>query len=100
MTNACKAASSLKALLHRGRIVTAPGAYDAQSALLIEQAGFDAIYLTGNGQPASMLGLPDVGLITLTEMSERVRCTRAVTRVPLIADADVGYGSMISVRRA
>jgi 2-methylisocitrate lyase-like PEP mutase family enzyme len=90
---------SLKALLQRGRIVAAPGAYDALSALLIEQAGFEAIYLTGNGQAASMLGLPDVGLITLTEMAERVRCIRAVTTVPLIADADVGYGSLINVRR-
>jgi 2-methylisocitrate lyase-like PEP mutase family enzyme len=91
---------SLKALLQRGRIVAAPGAYDAFSALLVERAGFEAIYLTGNGQAASMLGLPDVGLITLTEMAERVRCTRAVTTVPLIADADVGYGSLINVRRA
>jgi 2,3-dimethylmalate lyase len=90
---------SLRALLQRGRIVAAPGAYDALSALLIEQAGFEAIYLTGNGQAASMLGLPDIGLITLTEMAERVRCIRAVTTVPLIADADVGYGSLINVRR-
>lgn len=94
------AASSLKTLLQRGRIVAAPGAYDALSALLVEQAGFEAIYMTGNGQAASMLGLPDVGLITLTEMADRVRCTRAVTTVPLIADADVGYGSLIMVRRA
>ena len=91
---------SLRARLRRGGIVTAPGAYDALSALLIEQAGFEAIYLTGNGQAASMLGLPDVGLVTLTEMAGRVRCTRAVTSLPLIADADVGYGSLLSVRRA
>ena len=94
------AAPSLKSLIGRGRIVVAPGAYDALSALLIEQAGFEAIYLTGNGQAASMLGLPDVGLVTLTEMAGRVRCTRAVTSLPLIADADVGYGSLLSVRRA
>lgn len=91
---------SLRPLLGRGRIVVAPGAYDALSALLIEQAGFAAIYLTGNGQTASMLGLPDIGLITLTEMAERVRCIRAVTTLPLIADADVGYGSLLNVRRA
>ena len=95
-----RAVPSLRALLQRGRIVTAPGAFDALSALLIEQAGFEAIYLTGNGQAASMLGLPDVGLITLTEMADRVRCIRAVTSAPLIADADVGYGSLINVRRA
>ena len=91
---------NLKALIQRGEIVAAPGAYDALSALLIEQAGFDAIYLTGNGQAASMLGLPDVGLITLTEMAERVRAIRAICLAPLIADADVGYGSLINVRRA
>jgi 2,3-dimethylmalate lyase len=94
-----RAAHSLRALLKHGRIVAAPGAYDALSALLIERAGFKAIYLTGNGQAASMLGLPDVGLITLTEMAERIRCIRGVTTVPLIADADVGYGSLINVRR-
>jgi 2-methylisocitrate lyase-like PEP mutase family enzyme len=91
---------TLKALIERGKIVAAPGAYDALSALLIEQAGFEAIYLTGNGQAASMLGLPDVGLITLTEMADRVRATRAICTVPLIVDADVGYGSLINVRRA
>ena len=91
---------SLKSLIGRGGLVAAPGAYDALSALMIEQAGFEAIYLTGNGQAASMTGLPDVGFITLTEMTERVRYTRAVTNVPLIADADVGYGTHINVWRA
>jgi 2-methylisocitrate lyase-like PEP mutase family enzyme len=94
------AAPSLQLVLQRGGIVVAPGAYDALSALLVEQAGFEVIYLTGNGQAASMLGLPDVGLITLTEMAERVRSIRAVTTVSLIADADVGYGSLLNVRRA
>ncbi len=100
MTQTNGAAPSLKALFEQRKIVTAPGAYDALSALLIEQAGFEAIYLTGNGQAASMLGLPDVGLITLSEMAERVRSIRAVTTAPLIADADVGYGSLINVHRA
>ena len=100
MTHGNRAAPPLRPLLGRGRIVVAPGAYDALSALLIEQAGFEAIYLTGNGQTASMLGLPDLGFITLTEMAERVRCIRAVTTLPLIADADVGYGSLLNVRRA
>ena len=100
MEQSSHVATSLRALLQRGTIVTAPGAYDMLSALLIEQAGFEAIYMTGNGQAASMLGLPDVGLITLTEMAERIRCTHAVTTVPVIADADVGYGSLINLRRA
>jgi 2-methylisocitrate lyase-like PEP mutase family enzyme len=99
MTADAGSAGSLRSLIQAGRIVAAPGAYDALSALLIEQAGFPAIYMTGNGQTASALGLPDVGLITLTEMAERVRRLRAVTSVPLIVDADVGYGSLIMVRR-
>lgn len=92
--------TSLRLRLRRGTILIVPGAYDALSALLVEQAGFEAVYLTGNGQAASMLGLPDVGLITLTEMADRIRSIRAVTKVPLVADADVGYGSLINVRRA
>ena len=90
---------SLRALLRRDGIVVAPGAYDMLSALLIEQVGFECVYLTGNGQAASMLGVPDVGLITLSEMAERVRATRACVGIPLIADADIGYGSYISVQR-
>jgi 2,3-dimethylmalate lyase len=81
-------------------IVVAPGAYDVLSALLIEQAGFDCIYLTGNGQAASALGLPDLGLITFSEMAERTRQTALRTTLPLIVDADDGYGSLLSLQRA
>jgi 2-methylisocitrate lyase-like PEP mutase family enzyme len=97
--NSNGAARSLRALIQPGKIVAAAGAYDSLSALLIEQAGFEAIYMTGNGQASSMLGYPDVGFITLTEMTDRVRHTRAVTSVPLIVDADVGYGTYINVWR-
>ena len=100
MTTPNGATPSLKTLIGRGKIIAAPGAYNALSAIIAEQAGFEAVYLTGNGQASSMLGLPDVGLITLTEMAERVRAIRSVTTVPLIADADVGYGSLLNVRRA
>ncbi len=91
---------TLRTLLDAGRIVAAPGVYDALSALIAEQSGFGALYLTGNGQASSMIGMPDVGLITLTEMADRVRAIRAVTTAALIADADVGYGSLLNVRRA
>ena len=91
---------TLKTLIARGKIVAAPGVYDALSALIAEHTGFEALYLTGNGQSSSMIGLPDVGLITLTEMADRVRAIRAVTSAALIADADVGYGSLLNVRRA
>ena len=91
---------TLKTLIARGKIVAAPGVYDALSALIAEQNSFEALYLTGNGQSSSMIGMPDVGLITLTEMADRVRAIRAVTSAALIADADVGYGSLLNVRRA
>src|SRR5439155_22786531 len=73
--------------------------YDMLSALLIQECGFPCVYLTGNGQAASSLGVPDVGLITLTEMADRVRRTRACIDLPLIADADVGYGSFVLIQR-
>ena len=81
-------------------VVVAPGAYDVLSARLVERAGFNCIYLTGNGQAASALGLPDLGLITLSEMAERTRQTALRTNAPLIVDADDGYGSLLSLRRA
>jgi 2-methylisocitrate lyase-like PEP mutase family enzyme len=92
--------ASLKELLASSEIVVSPGAYDVLSALLVERAGFDSIYLTGNGQGASALGLPDLGFITLTEMAARVRATAMRTTAALIVDADVGYGSLLSLRRA
>lgn len=91
--------TSLRSLLGQNRIVVAPGAYDMLSALLIRECGFECVYLTGNGQAASTLGVPDVGLITLTEMADRVRQTRACVDLPLIADADVGYGSFLLIQR-
>lgn len=69
------------------------------SALLVQEAGFSCVYLTGNGQAASALGVPDVGLITLTEMAERVRRTAACVDLPIIADGDTGYGSFLLIQR-
>ena len=100
MSKVSSSPRTLQSLLACGKIVAAPGVYDALSALISEQAGFEALYLTGNGQTASMIGMPDVGLITLTEMADRVRAIRAITSAALIADADVGYGSLLNVRRA
>lgn len=91
---------SLRELVAADGITVAPGAYDVLSALLVEKAGFSCIYLTGNGQAASMLGLPDLGLITSSEMATRIRHTADRTNVPLIADADVGYGSLLALQRA
>ena len=90
----------LRELLAGPDLVVAPGAYDALSARLIAQAGFSAVYMTGFGTSASVLGQPDVGLLTMSEMVSRASALAAVVGdLPLIADADTGYGNPINVRR-
>ncbi len=79
--------------------VLLPGCYDALGARLIEQAGFDAAYMTGFGTAASLLGRPDVGLLTATEMLDNLRRIVAATDLPVIADADTGYGNPVNVIR-
>lgn len=76
-----------------------PGCYDALGARLIEQAGFDAVYMTGFGTAAGLLGRPDVGLLGLGEMVDNVRRIVAATDRPVVADADTGYGNPINVIR-
>jgi 2-methylisocitrate lyase-like PEP mutase family enzyme len=77
----------------------APGAYDALSARLIEQAGFDVVYMTGFGTTASLIGRPDVGLLSGAEMVDNARRIVSAVDVPVIADADTGYGNAINVVR-
>jgi 2,3-dimethylmalate lyase len=90
----------LRQLLAGPNLLVAPGAYDALSARLIAQAGFPAVYLTGFGTAASVLGQPDVGLLTMSEMVARASALASVVGdLPLIADADTGYGNPINVRR-
>jgi len=90
----------LRELLAQPELLVAPGAYDALSARLVAQAGFPAVYMTGFGTAASVLGQPDVGLLTMSEMVSRAAALAAVVGDrPLIADADTGYGNPINVRR-
>ena len=90
----------LRELLAGPDPVVAPGAYDALSARLIAQAGFPAVYMTGFGTAASVLGQPDVGSLTMSEMVSRAAALAAVVGdLSLIADADTGYGNPINVRR-
>jgi 2,3-dimethylmalate lyase len=90
----------LRELLASPDALVIPGAYDALSARLIVQAGFPAVYMTGFGTSASVLGQPDVGLLTMSEMVSRAAALASVTAdVPLLADADTGYGNPINVRR-
>ncbi len=91
-------ATRLRAQFASGDMVIAPGAYDGITARLVEQAGFPAIYMTGAGTAAT-IGFPDYGLVTMSEMAENAeRITRAV-KVPVIADADTGYGNELNVVR-
>ncbi|MBQ6116388.1 MAG: isocitrate lyase/PEP mutase family protein [Oscillospiraceae bacterium] len=92
-------ARKLRELLAGDRIVMAPGAYDAWSARMVEAAGFPAVYVTGYGVSASVLGAPDIGLISFAEMVTAVRNVCAATSVPVIADADNGYGGALNVVR-
>lgn len=89
----------LRELLAGGEPVVAPGSYDALSARLVEQAGFDVVYMTGFGTTASLAGRPDVGLLTGTEMVDNARRIVAAVDVPVIADADTGYGNAVNVIR-
>ena len=89
----------LRALIADGPVVVAPGAHNGLTAKLVERAGFSAVYLTGAGVANTLLGVPDVGLITLTEMTWVARCVAGAVEIPVIADADTGYGNAINILR-
>lgn len=90
---------SLRELIKGGRTVQVPGAFDSLSARLIERAGFQSVYMTGFGATASRLGMPDIGLLTQTEMTEQARNMTRAVNIPVIADADAGYGGPSNVER-
>jgi 2,3-dimethylmalate lyase len=94
-----RAMATLRELLSGPEPVLAPGAYDALSARLVERAGFPAVYLTGFGASASLLGRPDVGLLSFEEMAGHARRLVQAVGIPLIADADDGYGNPLNVMR-
>jgi carboxyvinyl-carboxyphosphonate phosphorylmutase len=77
----------------------APGAYDCLTAKLIETAGFPAIYMTGAGTSVARLGYPDLALATMTEMLDNASQIASIVDIPVIADADTGYGGILNVRR-
>ncbi|MGH8620164.1 MAG: isocitrate lyase/PEP mutase family protein [Burkholderiales bacterium] len=87
-----------RARINRAPLIVAPGIYDAYGARLVEQAGFEAAYMTGNGVSASLLGRPDVGLVDLTLFTQHAHRTAACIDIPLICDADTGYGNVVNVR--
>ena len=89
---------ALKAALRNKEFILAPGIFDLISALIADRQGFPALYVTGYGTVASYLGLPDAGLATYRDMVERIAQIVRMTKTPVIADADTGYGGLLNVR--
>ena len=94
-----KKTTQLREILKEGKSIFVPGCYNALSAKILDQVGFPAIYMTGYGTSLSLIGLPDVGLATMTEMHLNARYIANVASVPIIADSDNGYGNAINVIR-
>jgi len=93
-----KPTQKLRQLLNSGKTLIAPGAFDGLSARLIEQAGFDCIYGSG-GAISRSAGFPDLGLLSFSEVVERYMQMVEVTHIPIVADADTGYGNEMNMRR-
>ncbi len=94
-----RATARLRALLARPGCIVAPGVADALAARLVALEGFDAVYMTGFGTSLTRLGAPDVGLLTATEMVDNASRIVDASGLPVIADADTGYGNPINMRR-
>jgi 2-methylisocitrate lyase-like PEP mutase family enzyme len=94
-----RSTTKLRTLLASGRIAVAPGAYDGLSARLVEQAGFHAIYASG-GAIARSAGVPDIGLIPVSAIVDRLASMVDVVTVPVVADADTGYGNALNAQAA
>ena len=92
-------AARLRELMDAGGTIVAPGAFDPLAARLVEEAGFPAVYMTGFGTSAALLGRPDVGLLTMTEMVGNAARIADCVDIPVIADADTGYGNPLNVIR-
>jgi 2-methylisocitrate lyase-like PEP mutase family enzyme len=89
---------TLKQLLTRNRLLVAPGCFDGLSARLVQESGFEAAYLSG-GAVARSMGIPDIGLVTMSESIERTAQVVSVINIPIIADADTGYGNAVNLVR-
>ena len=92
MPSTKSAASRFRQMLLEPGIIMAPGAYDCLTAKIIQQAGFPAVYMTGAGTSVAQLGYPDLALATMTEMVSNAAMIAEAVDVPVIADADTGYG--------
>jgi len=90
---------TLKNLLQHEKLLVAPGCFDGLSARLVEEAGFEAAYLSG-GAVARSMGIPDIGLVTMSESIERAAQVVSAIKIPIIADADTGYGNAVNLVRS
>ena len=98
-TGKISGAKLLRERLKDPTIIMAPGCYDCLSARLVEQAGFEAAFMTGFGASGSILGQPDYGLMTMNEMATVCANMNAVLNIPLLGDIDTGYGNPLNVYR-
>jgi 2,3-dimethylmalate lyase len=89
----------LRELLKQPGIIRSLGAHDVFTALIVEQAGFETVFVGGFGTSASMLGLPDLNFLSMSEMAQAVRRMAARVCIPVIADGDTGYGDLHNVQR-
>jgi len=99
MTQDSTTRNGLRQLLAKRELVVAPGVYSALTAKLVEAAGFPCMYMSGYCTAANTLGLPDLGLLTMTEMLGNARALADAVSIPLIADGDTGYGNALNVMR-
>jgi 2-methylisocitrate lyase-like PEP mutase family enzyme len=90
---------ALRRMLAEPEVLVLPGAYDALSASLVQRSGFRGVYMTGAGVSMSLIGFPDLGFTTMTEMAGQAARMAAVIDIPLVADADTGFGNALSVQR-
>ena len=94
------AATRFREILGSGDTILMPGVFNAITAKLAARAGFQALYLSGAGVTNALTGYPDIGLLTLTEMAQQARYVSGATELPIIADADTGYGDVLNTVRA
>jgi 2,3-dimethylmalate lyase len=92
-------AARIRELLGQPGIIRSLGAHDVFTALIVQEAGFETVFIGGFGTSASMLGLPDLNFLTITEMAEAVRRMAARVTIPVIADGDTGHGDLHNVQR-
>lgn len=89
----------IKDYIKRGELLVSPGAFNSISAKIVEQVGFNSVYMTGYGAAANLLGSPDIGLLSVSEMTKHLSYMSESVNIPIIADADTGYGNVLNMYR-